>query len=314
MSVQRHVRVGIIGGGPAGLTAGIYASRANLKTCVFVGIEHTSQMFTTTDVENFPSHTAIKGPALMEAIQNQAEHCGAELLYEDVHSIDVSSRPFKIVHGYENETTLADALIIATGATARRLDCKGEKEYWQKGVSACAVCDSAMANGKEVIVVGGGDVACEEATYLTKIAKKVYMVLRRDKFRASAAMVKKVMNEKLIEIIYDSAIDEIKGDGKCVNSVSIKNLKDGKIRSINAGALYWAVGHDPQTSFLKKGQLEQDEAGYILLKEHPTQKTSVDGVFAAGDCCDHLYRQAVVAAGSGSKAALDAERWLAMQE
>ncbi|TNJ28107.1 Thioredoxin reductase [Giardia muris] len=311
---MKHVRVAIIGGGPAGLSAAIYAARANLSPLVFVGMEHSSQLFTTTEVENFPSHKSILGPNLIQNMSEQAEHCGAELLYEDVKFVDLSKRPFRISHGYGDDVTEADSLIIATGSTARRLHPTGEEKYWQKGVSACAVCDSMMAKDQECIVVGGGDVACEEATYISKIAKKVYMVLRRDQFRASAAMSDRVKRNPNIEIIYDSAIDEIKGDDKTATSVVIRNLKTGEKRELPTRALYWAVGHDPQTKFLNPEQIDLDESGYVKLVQHPYQRTSVEGVFAAGDCCDKIYRQAVYAAGSGCAAALDAERWLASKE
>lgn len=314
MSYPEHVKVAIIGGGPAGLTAGIYAGRAALSPAVFCGIATASQMFSTTDVENFPSHLAILGPDLVNKMQEQAESCGSTLIFDDVKSVDLTKRPFTITYGYEDSKMLADSLIVATGAMARRLDPPGEKEYWQKGVSACAVCDSMMAKGRDCVVVGGGDVACEEATYLSKLSTKIYLVLRRDQFRASNAMVKRVKSDPKIEILYDSAVHEIKGDGKRVSEVVIKNLKTGDQRSLAVNALYWAVGHIPQTNFLDKNQIEMDGQGYIVLKNHPTTDTSVPGVFAAGDCADHIYRQAVVAAGAGSKAALDAERFLAINE
>lgn len=314
MSAPSHAKVAIIGGGPAGLTAAIYAARASLSPVVFMGMESASQMFTTTEVENFPSHEKIMGPELVTRMGEQAEKCGASLIYEDVGSVDLSSRPFKITHGYDGEVCTCDTLIIATGATARRLDVPGEKKYWQKGVSACAVCDSMMAKGNDVVVVGGGDVACEEAQHISKIAKKVYLILRRDTFRASAAMVQKVKSIANIEIVYNSGVEEIKGDEKGVTSVTLKNFATGEAKDLPVQGLYWAVGHVPQTKFLNPAQISLDKAGYVLLKDGASTYTSVEGVFAAGDCADHVYRQAIVAAGTGARAAIDAERWLAEHE
>jgi len=314
MSAPDHAKIAIIGGGPAGLTAAIYAARASLSPVVFMGMEAASQMFTTTEVENFPSHEKIMGPELVTRMTEQAEKCGATLVYEDVGSVDLTARPFKITHGYDGEICSCDSLVIATGATARRLDVPGEKEYWQKGVSACAVCDSMMAKGHDVVVVGGGDVACEEAQHISKIAKKVYLVHRRDVFRATAAMVQKVMSLPNIEIVYNSGVEAIKGDGNGVTAVALKNFQTGEVKDLPVQALYWAVGHVPQTKFLNPAQISMDKAGYILLKDGASTQTSVEGVFAAGDCADHIYRQAIVAAGSGAKAAIDAERWLAAHE
>ncbi|KAH0576858.1 Thioredoxin reductase [Spironucleus salmonicida] len=303
-----HTSLVIVGGGPGGLAAAIYAGRAGLTPVIFLGIETSSQLMTTTEVENYPGFKTIQGPDLVQNQVDQAEHCGAQLFYEDVTKIDATARPFKITHGYENEIMTCDALIFATGSTAQRLDVIGEKQFWQKGVSACAVCDSMMAKNKDTVVVGGGDVACEEASYLSNIASKVYLILRRDAFRASAAMVQRVKSNPKIEIIYNSAVQEIKGETR-VNQILVKNLKSGDITPLKVEALFWCIGHTPQTRLLK-GQVKMSENGYILV-ENQTQYTNVPGIFAAGDCCDWIYRQAIVAAGSGCKAALDAERWLA---
>lgn len=309
MSAPDHARVVIIGGGPGGLAAAIYAARAGLKPVCLLGIQTSSQLLTTTHVENYPGFKQIMGPKLIENMAEQAEHCGALMLYEDALEVNVKERPFKIKHGYEDHVITCDSLIFATGSQALRLDCKGEKEYWMKGVSACAICDGMMAKGKTAVVVGGGDVACEEATYLAGLAEKVYQILRRDQFRASKAMVDRVKNNSKIEIIYDSTVEEIGGEDR-VSFIKIKNVKSGQITELKTNCLFWCVGHKPATDLIK-GQVELDDTGYVILKKQPTTECSVEGVFIAGDCCDKIYRQAVVAAGSGAKAALDCERYLA---
>ncbi|CAL6112694.1 Thioredoxin_reductase [Hexamita inflata] len=309
MSVPDHVKVAIIGGGPGGLSAAIYAARAGLEPYAFLGIETSSQLLTTTHVENYPGFKSILGPDLIQNMLDQAEHCGTHLIYEDVTKLDLSSRPFKISHGYEGHTVLADTLIFGTGAKAMRLDVPGEKQFWQKGISACAVCDSMMAKGKVTVVVGGGDVACEEAIYLTQFAERVIMILRRDVFRASGAMVRRVLNNPKIQVIYDSGVNEIKGDKK-INKIIVKNFKTNELTEYDVGALFWAVGHKPMTD-LVAGQVNMD-GGYIKLTKG--QATNVPGFFACGDCCDPIYRQAVCSAGTGAAAALDAERFLGEQE
>lgn len=304
----------IIGSGPAGYTAALYTARANLDPLLyegfFAGIAG-GQLMTTTDVENYPGFpNGITGPALMDAFRAQAERFGTTLLREDVKSVDLSTHPFKVM-GKKN-TTLADALIIATGATAKRLDISGtmDGEFWQKGVTACAVCDGAMPifRNKELFVIGGGDSAVEEATFLTKYGSKVYMVHRRNELRASKIMASRAINHPKIKILWDSEMVKVEGD-QIVRSVTIKNHKTNQEMQMQAGGVFFAIGHKPNTDFLN-GQLEMNPQGYIMIKKPGTTYTSKEGVFAAGDVQDPVYRQAVTAAGSGCMAALDAERWL----
>lgn len=306
----------IIGSGPAGYTAAIYASRANLQPLLYEGFYSGTaggQLMTTTDVENYPGFPeGIQGPELMIKFREQAIRFGTEVLTEDVKSVDLSSRPFK-VHGNNTEVT-ADALIIATGATAKRLDIEGARdgELWQKGVTACAVCDGAapIFRNKELYVIGGGDSACEEAVFLTKFGSKVYLVHRRDELRASKIMAERAIKHPKIEILWNTVVEKVEGE-KIVKSVTIKNVKTGKIEKREAGGVFFAIGHNPNTAFLND-QLELEENKYLKVKPGSTT-TSLEGVFAAGDVYDHTYRQAVSAAGSGCMAALDAERWLSAQ-
>ena len=303
----------IIGSGPAGFTAAIYAARANLSPLMYEGFfsgPPGGQLMTTTEVENFPGFPeGITGPELMDAMRNQAIRFGTEILTEDVEDVDLSERPFKVKG--KNGTVLADSIIIATGATAKRLKIPGagDGEFWQKGVTACAVCDGAMPifRDKELYVIGGGDTAVEEATFLTKYGSKVYIVHRRDELRASKIMAKHAMEHPKIEILWDTVCTKI--DGKdVVESATLQNIKTQEEVTKEAAGVFFAIGHTPNTAFLK-GQLEADEHGYLIVKSGSTY-TNVEGIFAAGDVQDKVYRQAISAAGSGCMAALDAERWL----
>lgn len=303
----------IIGSGPAAHTAAIYAARANLQPLLYEGFQTGpagGQLMTTTEVENFPGFPkGIMGPELMDNFREQSVRFGTEILTEDVEWVDLSKRPFKI-HGSSTEV-LAESLIIATGATAKRLEIEGagDGEFWQKGVTACAVCDGAapIFRNRPLFVIGGGDSAVEEATFLTKYGSKVYIVHRRDELRASKIMAERALKHPKIEVLWNSAIDKISGDS-VVRRVRIKNLQTGHVEERDAAGVFFAIGHQPNTGFLK-GQLELNEVGYIKVKSG-SMYTSVEGVFAAGDVQDPTYRQAITAAGTGCMAALDAERWL----
>lgn len=313
---MKQSKLVIIGSGPAGYTAAIYAARANLTPVLFEGFfsgPSGGQLMTTTDVENYPGFPdGISGPALMQNFRKQALRFGTEIYTEDVVSCDFSKRPFYIKSS--NMEVLADSVIIATGATAQRLDVPGSKdgEFWQKGVTACAVCDGAMPifRNKDLYVIGGGDTAIEEAVFLTKYASKVFLVLRRNVFRASKIMVERAVKHSKIEIVYEHVLEKVEGD-QVVTSVTLKNVKTGELMKRSAGGVFFAIGHKPNVEFLGT-QLEKEETGYLKVKPGTTQ-TNVEGVFAAGDVQDHHYRQAVTAAGSGCMAALEAERWLAMK-
>jgi thioredoxin reductase (NADPH) len=306
----------IIGSGPAGYTAAIYAARANLAPMLFEGFMSGpagGQLMTTTEVENYPGFPeGILGPELMESFRKQAARFGTDILTEDVVSIDCSKRPFRIVGG--KTKVEAEAVIIATGATAKRLDIEGTRDdqFWQRGVSSCAVCDGAIPifRGKSLYVIGGGDSAVEEAIFLTKYGAKVFIVHRRDELRASKIMADRALNHPKIEMLWNSVIEEVKG-GKVVEKVRLKNLVNGEVAERDAGGVFFAIGHQPNTGFLKN-QLATNPAGYIQVKGTSTY-TSVEGIFAAGDVQDPTYRQAVTAAGSGCMAALDAERWLSQE-
>ena len=310
---MKKAKVVIVGSGPAGYTAAIYASRANLEPVLFEGFfagPAGGQLMTTTDVENYPGFPdGISGPTLMENFRRQATHFGTKMLEEDVESLDLSKSPF-IVYG-KGETYQADAVIISTGAVAKRLPIPGagEGEFWQKGVTACAVCDGAMPifRNKPLYVIGGGDSAIEEATFLTKFGSHVYLVHRRDQLRASKIMQHRALTHPKVTVIWDSVVTEVLGDS-VVRQVKIQNVKTGKETLHEAGGLFFAVGHTPNTAFLK-GQIALHDNGYIKVVPGTTQ-TSIEGVFAAGDVQDHVYRQAVTAAGSGCMAAIEAERWL----
>lgn len=310
---MKHVKLVIIGSGPAGYTAAIYAARANIAPVLFEGFfsgPAGGQLMTTTEVENFPGFPdGISGPMLMDNLRKQAIRFGTHVLTEDVESVDFSKAPY-VVHGKHHAYT-ADSVIIATGATANRLEIPGtgDNEFWQKGVTACAVCDGAapIFRNRPLFVIGGGDSAVEEATFLTKFGSKVYIVHRRDKLRASKIMQQRALNHPKIEILWDSQVSRVEGDN-VVRSVTIQNVKSGNETKQDAGGLFFAVGHTPNTAFLK-GQLELHESGYVKI-EPGTTRTTKELVFAAGDVQDHVYRQAITAAGSGCMAAMEAEREL----
>ncbi len=313
-AMKQKAKLVIIGSGPAGYTSAIYAARANLEPVVFEGFMSGpagGQLMTTTEVENFPGFPeGVTGPELMARFRKQAERFGATFISDDVTSVDLSRRPF-LVRSSSLDVE-AQTLIISTGATAKRLDIPGtgDDEFWQKGVTACAVCDGAMPifRNQKLYVIGGGDSAVEEATFLTKYASKVCIVHRRDELRASKIMAKRALSHPKIEVIWDSVVTEVKGD-QIVQSVKIKNLKTGLETTHEAGGVFFAIGHTPNTAFLQ-GQLDLHDNGYIKVMPGTCQ-TSVPGVFAAGDVQDHVYRQAITAAGSGCMAALEAERELA---
>ena len=304
-----HVECLIIGSGPAGYTAAIYAARADLKPVMYTGMEMGGQLTQTTDVDNFPGYPdGIMGPEMMEDFRKQAERFGTQIRFGYVSSVDFSSLPHKIVVD-ESKTITADTVIIATGATAKWLGLPSEQKYNGFGVSACAVCDGFFFKGQDVAIVGAGDTAAEEATYLAKLCKKVYMLVRRDEFRASKAMVHRVLNTPNIEVIYNSEAIEVLGNGKNVTGLKVMNNKTNAESTLDVEGFFVAIGHKPNTDIFK-GSLTMDETGY--LKTIPgTSKTNIEGVFACGDVQDHYYRQAVTAAGSGCMAALDAERYLA---
>jgi thioredoxin reductase (NADPH) len=301
----------IIGGGPAGYTAALYAARANLRPLVIEGYAAGGQLMITSDVENYPGYPeGVLGPTMMQDFRSQAERFGAEFLREDVIRVDFSERPFRVeVH---DGTYFADAVIVATGASARQLGLESEQALQGRGVSYCAVCDAAFFRGKEIVVIGGGDSAMEEAIFLTKFATKVTVVHRREEFRASPIMVDRARANEKIEWITNAVVDEVLGEEGKLTGVRLRDVITDEVSEIPADGLFVAIGHDPNTS-LFLDQLDHDEAGYLLTKPGSTE-TNIEGVFAAGDVADHKYRQAVTAAGTGSMAALDAERWLAEHE
>jgi thioredoxin reductase (NADPH) len=301
----------IIGGGPAGYTAALYAARANLNPLVIEGFAWGGQLMITSDVENYPGYpSGILGPEMMQDFRKQSERFGTEYITDDVTRVDFSERPFGVWVG--DTEYRAESIIVATGANARQLGLESEKTLQGRGVSYCAVCDAAFFKDREVIVVGGGDSAMEEANFLAKFAPKVTVVHRRESFRASPIMVDRARANDRIEFVLDSVVEQVLGtdDGRVTGAV-IRNVKTGEETELQADGLFVAIGHDPNTA-LFRGQLDMDEAGYILTSGKTTE-TNVPGVFAAGDVQDHVYRQAVTAAGTGTMAALDAERWLAAQ-
>jgi thioredoxin reductase (NADPH) len=309
---KSHYRVIILGSGAAGLTAAIYAARANLEPLVIEGSQPGGQLTITTDVENYPGFpNGILGPDLMEEFKKQAIRFGTETAFGDITSVDLKKRPFKVIVGKENLT--CDALIVATGASARWLGLESESRLMGHGVSACATCDGFFFKDKQVMVVGGGDTAVEEAIFLTKFATDVTLIHRRDKLRASKIMQERVQKNPKISFIGDTVVEEVYGEPKAggVTGVRVKNVKSGKSEDRKTDGLFIAIGHDPNTK-LFVGQLELDAGGYVLT--HDGTKTSVPGVFACGDVQDRVYRQAVTAAGTGCMAAIDAERFMESQE
>jgi thioredoxin reductase (NADPH) len=300
----------IIGGGPAGYTAALYAARANLEPLVIEGFSWGGQLMITSDVENYPGYAeGVLGPEMMKDFRTQAGRFGAEFISDDVTRVDFSEQPLRVYVG--DDEYRAEAVIVATGANARQLGLESERTLQGRGVSYCAVCDAAFFREKEVVVVGGGDSAMEEATFLTKFADKVTVVHRRGEFRASQIMEDRARANDKIEFVTNAVVDEVIGDAG-VTAVRIRDVNTDEITEIPAQGLFVAIGHDPSTQ-LFVDWLELDEAGYILTKAGSTE-TDIEGVFAAGDVVDHTYRQAVTAAGTGCMAALDAERWLAARE
>jgi thioredoxin reductase (NADPH) len=306
----KHTKVLILGSGPAGYTAAIYAARAMLKPILVHGSQPGGQLTTTTDVENYPGYSkVIQGPWLMDEMKGQAEAVGTEMIQDHISKVDLSKKPFTAT-GDSGQVYTADSFIISTGAQARWLNLKSEQEFRGFGVSACATCDGFFFKEKEVAVVGGGNAAVEEAMFLTKFASKVKLIHRRDELRAEKLLQEKLKANKKIEIIWDSAVEEVVGtsEPKGVNAIKIKNLKTNTITELKVDGLFIAIGHDPATS-LFKDQLNMDKEGYLITKPDSTQ-TNVPGVFAAGDVKDKIFRQAVTAAGMGCMSALEAEKYL----
>ncbi len=307
-----HVQCLIIGSGPAGYTAAIYAARADLKPVLYTGIVPGGQLTQTTDVDNFPGYPAgIMGPEMMEDFRKQAERFGTDIRFGYATSVDFSGTPHKVVID-EHKTIIAETVIVATGATAKWLGLESEQKYNGFGVSACAVCDGFFFRNQEVAIVGAGDTAAEEATYLAKLCSKVHMLVRRDEFRASKAMQNRVLSTPNIEIHYNTETREIVGDGQNVTGIRVYNNKTTEETTIPVTGFFVAIGHKPNTDIFK-GWLDMDETGYLITKPG-TAQTNIEGVFACGDAQDKVYRQAVTAAGTGCMAALEAERYLAEKE
>ncbi len=305
--MAQHERLVIIGSGPAGYTAALYAARADLRPLLFEGSQPGGQLTITSEVENYPGFPeAILGPELMERMKKQAERFGTRFELGEVTRVDLSRRPFQLWQ--EDKLYTADAVIVATGACAKWLNLPSEKVYQGRGVSACATCDGFFFRGAEVAVVGGGDTAMEEASFLTKYASKVWIVHRRDELRASKIMQERVRKNPKVELVLSTVVDEVLGDGKGVTGVRLRSTKDGSTRELRVKGVFMGIGHEPNTA-LFRGQLAMNDVGYLVVKA-PTTATSVPGVFAAGDVADPSYRQAVSAAGTGCMAAIDAERFL----
>jgi thioredoxin reductase (NADPH) len=306
--MAQHEKVVIIGSGPAGYTAAIYAARATLQPLLFEGFQPGGQLTITSEVENYPGFAdGVMGPALMEEMRKQAARFGTRFLGGQVTRVDLSSRPFRL--WVEQEAYTADAVIVATGASAKWLGIPSEKQYQGRGVSACATCDGFFFRNLEVAVVGGGDTAIEEATFLTKFASKVHLIHRRGELRASRIMQQRARDNPKIALVWHTTVEEVLGDGKAVTGLRLRSTADGSTRELKVQGLFMGIGHEPNTA-LFKGQLGMNEVGYLTVKL-PSTATTVPGVFACGDVADPNYRQAVSAAGTGCMAAIDAERFLA---
>jgi thioredoxin reductase (NADPH) len=307
---QKVENVIIIGSGPAGLTSAVYTGRANLEPLMIEGEEAGGQLMITTEVENYPGFEhGVTGPDLIAVMRKQAERFGTRFITRNVTKVDFSQRPFKVWVG--EKLHLAKSIIISTGASAKYLGLPSEKTYMNRGVSACATCDGAFFRNQEIIVVGGGDTAMEEAQFLTRFASKVYVVHRRDHFRASKIMADRTINNPKIQVIWDSEVIEVLGDGKSMTGAKVKNIKTGEVQEMPVTGLFIAIGHVPTTK-LFQGMLDMNETGYLVTQPNTTY-TNIPGVFAAGDVQDSVYRQAITAAGTGCMAAIDAERWLEAQ-
>lgn len=311
---NKHCKLLILGSGPAGYTAALYASRANLQPVLITGLEIGGQLTTTTDVDNWPGdHSGLQGPDLMERMKEHVEKYNTSVVIDQIKSVNLSSKPYKLVG--DSITYTCDALIIATGASAKYLGLDSEKKYLGKGVSACATCDGFFYKNQEVIVVGGGNTAVEEALYLSNIASKVILIHRRDKLRAEAILIDKInqkVKEKKIEVIWNSTLQEVSGDDIKVTGAIIKKVGNDEIKEIKCSGVFIAIGHQPNTSLFKE-YLEMDQSGYLTVKtgsKGGSTSTSLAGVFAAGDVSDSVYRQAITSAGTGCMAALDAEKYL----
>jgi thioredoxin reductase (NADPH) len=314
-SSTNHHKVIIIGSGPAGFTAALYTARANLSPVIFEGLQPGGQLTITTEIENYPGFEhGIQGPELMDIMRKQVHRFGAVSLYQEVTAVDFSQRPF-VIKSYD-ETFTADAVIISTGASAKLIGLESEKKFMGYGVSACATCDGFFFRNQKILVVGGGDTAMEEANYLTKFASEVTIIHRREEFRASKIMLERAKSNPKIKFLMNKVVKEVLGkeeEGKkTMTGVLLEDTKDHSTQIFEAQGLFIAIGHQPNTS-LFKGILDMDETGYLILKPGSSY-TNIEGVFAAGDVADHKYRQAITAAGSGCMAAIDAERWLELQE
>jgi thioredoxin reductase (NADPH) len=314
-SITNHHKVIIIGSGPAGFTAALYTARANLSPVIFEGLQPGGQLTITTEIENYPGFEhGIQGPELMDIMRKQVHRFGAASLYQEVTAVDFSERPF-VIKSYD-ETFTADAVIISTGASAKLIGLESEKKFMGYGVSACATCDGFFFRNQKILVVGGGDTAMEEANYLTKFASEVTIIHRREEFRASKIMLERAKSNPKIKFLMNKVVKEVLGkeeEGKkTMTGVLLEDTKDHSTQIFEAQGLFVAIGHQPNTN-LFKGILDMDETGYLILKPGSSY-TNIEGVFAAGDVADHKYRQAITAAGSGCMAAIDAERWLELQE